>query len=65
MTNRLRATVLASLLGPLSIMLPSAMAAERHLFGWEAETMTGTIDSDRPGFSTSPQTVPGGRSAAD
>jgi hypothetical protein len=37
------------------------MAAERHLFGWEAEALTGAIDSDRPGFSTSPQTVPAGR----
>jgi hypothetical protein len=52
-----RATALAFLICYLAIFLPLAMAAERHLFGWQAEALTGTIDADRPGFSTSPQTV--------
>jgi hypothetical protein len=37
------------------------MGAERHLFGWDAEPLTGAINADRPGFSASPQTVPPGR----
>jgi hypothetical protein len=39
--------------------MPSS--AERHLFGWDAEPLTGTIRADRPGFSTNPRTVPRGR----
>jgi hypothetical protein len=39
----------------------SSISAERHLFGWDAEPLSGTIGADRPGFSTSPQTVPAGR----
>jgi hypothetical protein len=38
-----------------------SISAERHLFGWDAEPLIGTIGADRPGFSTSPQTVPLGR----
>jgi hypothetical protein len=38
-----------------------SISAERHLFGWDAEPLTGVISADRPGFSTSPQTVPSGR----
>lgn len=49
------------LMGCLSIVLPHAMAAERHLFGWDAEALSDAIDADRPGFSTSPQSVPRGR----
>jgi hypothetical protein len=30
-------------------------------FGWDAEPLTGTIGADRPGFSTSPETVLPGR----
>ena len=37
------------------------MSAEYHLFGWKVEPLTGAISADRPGFSTSPQTVPAGR----
>jgi hypothetical protein len=42
-------------------LVPPAEGAERHLFGWHAEPLTGTIGADRPGFSTSPQTVLRGR----
>jgi hypothetical protein len=38
-----------------------SISAERHLFGWDAEPLTGTISADRPGFSTSPETVLPGR----
>jgi hypothetical protein len=38
-----------------------SLGAERHLLGWDAEPLTGTIRADRPGFSTTPQTVPRGR----
>ena len=44
----------------LAPVMPS-ISAERHLFGWDAEPLTGTIRADRPGFSTNPQTVPRGR----
>lgn len=42
------------------VLVPPSMSAEGHLFGWDTEPLTGTIVADRPGFSTSPQTVPAG-----
>jgi hypothetical protein len=45
----------------ISIDVSQSLGAERHLLGWPAEALAGTIDSDRPGFSTSPETVPAGR----
>jgi hypothetical protein len=44
----------------ISLLVPPSLGAERHLFGWDAEPLTGAISADRPGFSTSPQTVPPG-----
>lgn len=42
-------------------LFPGPSRAERDLFGWAAEPLTGAIVADRPGFSASPETVPRGR----
>jgi hypothetical protein len=56
-----RATFLSGFLVYIFVLATPSMSAERHLFGWDAEPLTDPIVADRPGFSTSPQTVPRGR----
>jgi hypothetical protein len=56
-----RAAFFSGFLVYISLLVTPSVSAERQLFGWDADPLTSTISADRPGFSTSPQTVPAGR----